>query len=743
MRYEDYTVVWISALSVEHAAAQGMLDEIHTDIPARKPRDHNTYTFGRIGAHNVALACLPHGTIGPWSAAVVAEQALATFTNFKIGLMVGVGGGVPDMEANQEHDIRLGDIVVSTPSDTFGGVLQYDFGKTIQDGKFKRTGQLNMPPAVLRSAISQLQAKHEMTPNNTTAHMDAMFVKYPYMKSKYGFPSTKKDQLYMAEYDHPTGKRDCSKCDQTRLVQRPDRESGPVIHYGTIASGIEVMRHGSTRDRYASEYNILCYEMEAAGLMNSFECLVIRGICDYADSHKNKDFQRYAAAVAASYAKELLEVMPSENVDHVAVHPQAGIGVAARKHSKRYQGAAQGIYGVPDEVDISRASAPPDTKQSGIYSFPLPTWTSSSDSDADESQSSDRRFAGRQRTRLRQRIRQDGDLYRIPVVNSKSSSEEVAAHTDKTAKQTTDDNKIFRTQGQVESESSESRASRDPRPAANGSRGRRIYANRTYEDGPSALFLKARYGSSHILPTRERLQVSEQNGGRERDKQHKQQKTDDMSSTSSESTDEDMDQPQTSSIRQILQRAADGYESCDDRNISRTARAKSKLTTEQMRSMKAVHRSVGDDPDSDMPHSETERRPRMSRTREDVGYWSLDERAEAPGRRTYHNRREWTRQDNNEGRNTTRLLPPPSYRSRRTQYDMDNVHSNAWSRSVPLRRQSHREDAPNWTNDGHEYHGKPTSAAADPVHRQHRQHIKADDSSRKGSSFARALGLPR
>jgi nucleoside phosphorylase len=46
--------------------------------------------------------------------------------------------------------------------------------------------------------------------------------------------------------------------------------------------------------------------MEAAGLMNFFNCIVIRGICDYADAHKHKRWQQYAAAVAAAYAKKLL-----------------------------------------------------------------------------------------------------------------------------------------------------------------------------------------------------------------------------------------------------------------------------------------------------------------------------------------------------------------------------------------------------------------------------------------------------
>jgi nucleoside phosphorylase len=55
--------------------------------------------------------------------------------------------------------------------------------------------------------------------------------------------------------------------------------------------------------------------MEAAGLMNTFPCLVIRGICDYSDSHKNKEWQGYAAMVAAAYAKDLLQRIPLNRIE--------------------------------------------------------------------------------------------------------------------------------------------------------------------------------------------------------------------------------------------------------------------------------------------------------------------------------------------------------------------------------------------------------------------------------------------
>jgi nucleoside phosphorylase len=74
------------------------------------------------------------------------------------------------------------------------------------------------------------------------------------------------------------------------------------------------MRDASIRDRLAADKDVLCFEMEAAGLMNHFPCLVIRGICDYSDSHKNKEWQGYASMVAAAYAKALLSRIPPNTV---------------------------------------------------------------------------------------------------------------------------------------------------------------------------------------------------------------------------------------------------------------------------------------------------------------------------------------------------------------------------------------------------------------------------------------------
>src|SRR5580658_3732691 len=157
LHHHDYTVGWVCALPLEMAVAKAMLDEIHTDLPTSS-NDQNTYVLGRIRAHNVVIACLPSGVYGTTSAATVASQMLFTFRSIRFGLMVGIGGGVP----GKDVDIRLGDVVVSKPTGGFGGVVQYDFGKTVAQGVFERTGGLNKPPPILLTAIARLQADQMM-----------------------------------------------------------------------------------------------------------------------------------------------------------------------------------------------------------------------------------------------------------------------------------------------------------------------------------------------------------------------------------------------------------------------------------------------------------------------------------------------------------------------------------------------------------------------------------------------------
>ena len=195
-------------------------------------------------------------------------------------------------------------------------MLQYDFGKTIKGGKFIQTGSLNKPPAVLMTGVSKLRAFHVRKGNVIQKHINGMLESYPEMQQEFSPRNPEEDQLFQANYDHMDSGNDCKSCDQECLIQRKPRTSNvPVIHYGLIGSANQVMRHGVTREKLRQENGIICFEMEAAGLMDNFPCLVIRGICDYADTHTHENWQPYAAATAAAYAKELLGVIPSIQVD--------------------------------------------------------------------------------------------------------------------------------------------------------------------------------------------------------------------------------------------------------------------------------------------------------------------------------------------------------------------------------------------------------------------------------------------
>ena len=305
-RVEDYTVGWVCALPIELAAATEMLEEEYQDL-FQDATDTNVYSLGRIGEHKVVVACLPAGQMGTNSAAVVASQMRSKFVSIRFGLMVGIGGGVPSAES----DIRLGDVVISQPYMQHGGVVQYDLGKIGVGGQFTRTGSLNTPPTVLLNALSKLRSNHLRRRSNLSVYLSAMVSRLPDFASE----RAGSDILFEPTYDHIEGPT-CDRCGRDRTVERTPRGSKEIdVHYGTIASGNRVMKDGVTRDTLSLELGgVLCFEMEAAGLMNSFPCLVIRGICDYADSHKNKKWQPYAAATAAACAKELLSVIPSAEV---------------------------------------------------------------------------------------------------------------------------------------------------------------------------------------------------------------------------------------------------------------------------------------------------------------------------------------------------------------------------------------------------------------------------------------------
>jgi nucleoside phosphorylase len=166
--------------------------------------------------------------------------------------------------------------------------------------------------------VTGIQAQYKRRGHQLKQIIDAVLEKNPRLQQDYQRPPPDTDRLFQADFIHdPRGCAEFCAVNPTNLVPRRERtehDDNPAIHYGTIASANQLMKDAFIRNKLASGTDVLCFEMEAAGLMNHFPCLVIRGICDYSDSHKNKEWQGYAALAAAAYAKDLLLQILPDNV---------------------------------------------------------------------------------------------------------------------------------------------------------------------------------------------------------------------------------------------------------------------------------------------------------------------------------------------------------------------------------------------------------------------------------------------
>ncbi|KAJ6209788.1 hypothetical protein PSV09DRAFT_2258257 [Bipolaris maydis] len=319
---EQYTVGWICALPTELTAARFFLDDLHAErLEQQDTRDDNAHVLGSIKGHNVAIATLPYGIYGTSSAASVARDMLRTFKNIRIGLMVGIGGGAP----TPTNNVQLGDVVVSVPQNGNVGIFQYQHGKNIQDRSFQYTGHLNKPTALLLGAVASLKSKFTINGNRIAESVDALVTKYPRLQSEFGRPHPTSDRLYNSDFIHLDDENGLHRsCDavcgfgSARIVDRtgwPKRYDKSVVFHGVIASADILMKNAKERDTLSHETGVLCFEMEASGLMDRFPCLVVRGICDYSDTHKNDQWQGYAAMCAAAYTKELLAMVAPSKVD--------------------------------------------------------------------------------------------------------------------------------------------------------------------------------------------------------------------------------------------------------------------------------------------------------------------------------------------------------------------------------------------------------------------------------------------
>ncbi|KAJ5938120.1 hypothetical protein N7454_004462 [Penicillium verhagenii] len=329
---DDFEVAIICALPREASAVHAHFekhweDEVGIYPYGKQQNDKNSYSVGSIGGHNVVLA--HQERMGPVPAAKVATMCSMSFTKIKLALVVGICGGVPSPKPNEE--ILLGDVVISK------GIVHYTFGRQDSD-QFRRKAtvedQPGRPNGEILSLLVRLETDMHRRILQTTIAVYLDELDYgAHGTTKICYPGNGQDKLFEAKYCHRhqdesktclmcvngicdvARKSGCEnlKCDQQRLVRRSrqNQKNRPLVHFGLIASGETVLKSGIKRDAIADEAKVIAFEMEGAGVWDSIPCVVIKGVCDYADSHKNKIWQDYAAMTAAASAKAFLQHWPT------------------------------------------------------------------------------------------------------------------------------------------------------------------------------------------------------------------------------------------------------------------------------------------------------------------------------------------------------------------------------------------------------------------------------------------------
>ncbi|KAK1539300.1 uncharacterized protein CCOS01_00614 [Colletotrichum costaricense] len=336
-RREDFTVAVICALPLEFNAVDLALDELWDGLEhdlGKAAGDANTYTLGRIGKHNAVLVLL--SGMGKVSAASATASLRSSFGGLRLALLCGICGGVPD--ANGDGEILLGDVIISK------SVVQYDLGRLFP-GQFEPKDTihdtLGRPVKEIRSLLIAFETQRQKQRLQKEISKGLAEIQTKAVEESYDVDYRRpphEDVLFEPEYTHRHRKDVQCSCSETQTCEQatkatcdelgcdfgyrvsrrrlknqrvgqetPFAEHQPRVFIGSIGSGDTVMKSGKNRDQIAREHSLVAFEMEGAGVWDEIPCIIVKGVCDYADSHKNKTWQHYAAAIAAAAAKALLD----------------------------------------------------------------------------------------------------------------------------------------------------------------------------------------------------------------------------------------------------------------------------------------------------------------------------------------------------------------------------------------------------------------------------------------------------
>ncbi|KAK4226283.1 nucleoside phosphorylase domain-containing protein [Podospora fimiseda] len=336
---DDFTLGIICALQLETNAVKLVLDELYTTkeepLLGKSDRDHTgSYLTGRIKNHNVVLVTLPR--YAKKRAQIAAADLVASFPNIHLVFVVGICGALPTILKTGE-EVLMGDVIIST------SIVQYDLG-----AQFPHVYKIDMDRALpgtagdIVSLIKSLNGDKQGFEDHVAKCLTDIQRAEP---KTYRFLGIDKDFVFPVDYLHlhrssdgvDCGCTETGACDvakkmkcrelscardmmlpRQRVEQKKRLEDGgkmeeaqkPAVYFGAIACGNRVVKSGVFRDALGEEVDIIAFEMEGSGVweQSDVSCMVIKGACDYADSHKKKGWQNWAAATAAAACKAILEL---------------------------------------------------------------------------------------------------------------------------------------------------------------------------------------------------------------------------------------------------------------------------------------------------------------------------------------------------------------------------------------------------------------------------------------------------
>ncbi|WP_341317474.1 5'-methylthioadenosine/S-adenosylhomocysteine nucleosidase [Paraburkholderia sp. IMGN_8] len=290
------SVLIVCALPLETQAVLKTFDAVDDKRISGGPGDPNSYRTGcyrSIDGFERRVLLATSG-MGNSNAAILAIHALRSFhKELKHVIMVGIAGGCPSPKNPSEH-VRLGDVVVADER----GIIQYDFVKRTIAGDENRAHP-QKPDRRLVNAVHEL----EVDDANSSSSWKALIKNVAQKDAVFKRPSARSDVLYEGRLKIP------------HPPQSNRRAGEPLVHRGAIGSANILLKDPSSRDRIRDKWNVRAIEMEGSGVQDAAwsmeqDIMVVRGVCDYCDSHKNDTWQRYAALAAASYTRGLLESLP-------------------------------------------------------------------------------------------------------------------------------------------------------------------------------------------------------------------------------------------------------------------------------------------------------------------------------------------------------------------------------------------------------------------------------------------------